>query len=449
MLFYNLNYQTKDHIDEASYIPEIIMHPTGVNQATAFHRLRNKTRVTYDRMLLDPQLYFLDLRFRPGTRPEDSCIERLASYSWFGIGPRDWDSGQLRVYPANGEKELSWEEKWEKRTPLTARRWGSIVEEVVAFQVNVDCDGIILPAQLIQDPSSSLKQEFECLREAVAIAIRTNPRKLPIYASLPLADLAFDHSVNPRLVNGLVDGFSSVHGLHGVYVPFVQQTPKASERLANPNAVEGLLRLAKLFGAYTDLKVIFNFVESLGIVCRALGAHGYATGPSVAQRQFTPDNFIEGGGFALPKFFSLSMCADFFPDPEMEWAQKAGQLDAFAADRTEASQDLFKALDKGLAVGGNALDWDASKPNNLVATRRHYFQQQVKALGMVPNAIAALDWLKDATLSYDYLQGECRKVRGGRVKAAASKKDEGVFEKPPIHVPVWRESLENVMREFA
>lgn len=447
MLYYNINYQTKDHIDEGKYIPNIIMLPTGLDRATAFNRIKKNWIVQFDRLLMDPQLYFLDLRFPAGTRPIDPDINKIASYPWFGIGPSDWNSGQLRS-STEGILEQSAETKWNNRVPLEKRSWSTVVEQAVAFQINVDCDDIILPAPLIEDPASSLNDEIDRLREALEITKRLNASGLPVYASIPLSDLTFAHSPNPKMVNGLVDGFSAAPGLHGVYIPFVQQTPKPLDRITDPNAVEGLLRLARLFSQCTDLKIVFNFIESLGIVCQALGGHGYATGPSMAQRQCSPHNFTESIAIAKPKFFSLTMCADFSPEPEMEWAQKANQLDAFKNDRTEASENLFKALDRGLPIAGNVPEWDPGIHSNLSATRRHYFEQQVKAQSQINDAVAAQDWLHNAEMTHDYLEGDCRRVEGAKWRGTKSNPGkEKVFEKQPIHVRVWKEALERVLAE--
>lgn len=438
MLFYNLNYRWKDQVDEGKHIPAVILHPSGIDRPSCIRRVLKEV-VTFDRLLMDPQLYLLNLRFRPGVRPKDAVIKRLHSYPWFGIGPEDLAADGLHQH-VEGGKPLTPAELWDGRKDILGTHWPNIVAGAIGYQLELECDQLVLPATLIEDPSSTLDEETDRLQEAFAATQAINRTSLPVYASLPLADLLFLHDPQEadRLIDSLVDLVSAQDGLTGVYIPFIQQSSDAGDRIAQDRCVRAILRLAWLFGHHTKLKVIFNFVESLGIVCSAFGAEGYATGPSKAQRRCTPMEFCDGGGpGASPKFFSLELCTDFRPEPEMEWIRDIDSLDLIAKDRTVASEALFLALERGMPVAGNAPDWDRNQPITLQPTRHHYFALQTKAVDQIQTVDQALSWLRSAERNGTYLAATCEK----------DLKDNPKFSIPMVHVPCWRKALAELLRD--
>lgn len=435
MLFYNLNFLVKHQIDEESYIPAIILNPTGYARSNAYLRtirvLRKRLGAT--RILVDPQLYFLDLqRFRDGAVPLDKFINRVATYAWLGVGRDDLESGELRQEVV-GAIEPTPAQMWAGRKQVTGPRWETTVRAALGYQLDLACEALILPSPLYSNHATTLDEEMERLRAAIAIAQTMNAHRVPLYASLPLADSLFAHGtdVSDRFINGLVDNVSAIPGLHGVYIPFIQNRA-ATDRISNEEVSRGLLRLAKLIATCTDLKAIFNFIGDLGLICRAMGAEGYATGPSRNQRQFTADEFLASRGLGSPKFFSLQLCADFRPEHEMEWIRDAGLLLSLASDRTEPSEPLFKALESGNSVGGNVPQW-AAETHGLAATRRHYFAQQVKAIARVDSPSTALEWMAGAASEYGRIQSIC-----------LTKNDQHTFSIPATHHQPWLSALRTV-----
>jgi hypothetical protein len=436
MLFYNLNFHLKGQFDEGKHIPAIILNPTGYDRSGAFRRtmkvLRQKIGIT--RLLLDPQLYFLDLqRFRDGAVPTDTVIRRIETYSWLGVGRDDLESGELRQEVV-GEEKPSPRDLWEARKPVQGARWETTVRAALGYQLELDCDTLILPAPLYGNHASTLDEEMDLLRQAISVARALNFPGKPIYASVPLADSLFLHGsvVANRFIDGLVDNVSAIPGVSGVYIPYIQNRA-AADRIANEDVAHSLLRMAKLISNCTDLKAIFNFIEDLGLLCRALGAEGYATGPSKSQRQFTADEFLDGIGKASPKFFSLQLCADFRPENEIEWIRDAGLLPSLEGDRTEASEQLFRALEQGNSVGGNVPEW-AAESRSLVATRRHYFEQQVKAIEQIRCPSTANEWITSAAADYEHIKQVC---------LARSKSH--TFSIPPTHHQPWKRALQAAM----
>ena len=138
----------------------------------------------------------------------------------------------------------------------------------------------------------------------------------------------------------------------------------------------------------------------------------------------------------MPKFFSLQLCADFRPDPEMEWIRDVDSLDLIAKDRTVASEPLFLALERGLPVAGTVPDWDRNQPITLQPTRHHYFEQQVKAVEGIHTPAEALTWLRSAETNGTYLTTTCKKDLG---------KDHE-FSIPSAHVECWRKALSDLMK---
>ncbi len=431
MFFYNLNHSWKgNQPDEGDTYQGVILNPSAFERSSGMRRAL-EGKVNAEIFLFDPQLYLLDLQFPAGVFP--TFAKNLGTYPWIGIEPPDFDSGQLRQF-VEGEEELPVEARWkERKDPLS--QWDVTVREAVNHQVNMGCDAIILPAPLIQDPETNLERDFDLLERAIQIATPLRGEK-PLYASVPLADglLAHHDFLENPLIEAIPDTLSAMAGLTGVYIPFLQVSATEQERVASQNGPGSLMRLARRFGSRTDLKTIFNFTESLGIVLHALGAQGYASGYNRKQRRLHISDFIpkKGGGGAFPKFYSMELCTDFLPSRGMERIAKKRLLSPMMRDVTNSSRPLFEALKAKKSVNDSVPDW-AEIPGNIAAARHHYFEQHSRSHERVPDAEAAIAWLQDAEKNWAYLQQRFSGDPGGPLEATAN------------HLEPWRTALDRLM----
>lgn len=382
------------------------------------------------RIILDPQLYLLDMPIA-GTRHE-GLIESLGTYSWFGVQEREFDSGEFALTPQFAEPPTP-AQLWEGRTDVI-RSWRPTVRGTVEAQLQVPfkVDAVVLPATLIQDPESRLVDELERLDTAIQVA-RSRTEK-PLYASLPLADVLFlsrDPASN-QLLDALVENLDAREDLEGVYIPLVQLSDPR-ERLSHERVVGSMLRLAKLFGQKSRLKSIFNFIEVLGVACVALGAEGYASGYSTRHRRCTlADHRSDtSGGIAYPKFFSLQACMDF-QVTDLKAMAEHDLLHLLALDRTGSSEPLFLGLEAGEEVETIA-PWRPAA-NNVLTAKTHYFEQHVKALEVFKSAESVIGWLRDAESTWDRIRCELTSAPDFSFQAWTNGE----------HIKVWRRALETV-----
>lgn len=383
-----------------------------------------------ERIVLDPQLYLLDMPI-DGTR-HVRLIENLGSYSWFGVDEREFDSGEFALTPQFAEPP-SPAQLWEKRSNVVGS-WRPTVRGSIEAQLQVPfrIDDVLLPATLIQDPESRLIEEMERLDTAIQVA-RTRTEK-PLYASLPLADVLFlsrDPGSN-RLLDALVENLDAREDLEGVYIPLVQLNDPR-ERLCHERVVGSMLRLAKLFGQKSRLKAIFNFVEALGVACVALGAESYVSGYSTKHRRCSLSDFRsdKNGGIAYPKFFSLQTCMDFQVTDLKAMAER-DLLQLLVLDQTESSKSLFMGLEAGDELETIA-PWRPTA-NNVFAAKTHYFEQQVKALEVFKSADDVIGWLQDAESTWDRIRRELTSVPDFSFQPWTNGE----------HIKVWRRTLETI-----
>lgn len=409
-------------------IPGGLFRPSVIARRNLMNRTALQPRP--DRIILDPQLYLLDMPI-DGTR-HAGLISNLATYSWFGISEREFDSGEFALTPQFAEPPTA-TQLWEGRADVI-RSWRPTVRGAIEAQLQVPfkVDAVVLPATLVQDPETRLVDEMGRLDTAIQVA-RSRTEK-PLYASLPLADVLFFSRDAPsnRLLDALVENMDAREDLEGVYIPLVQLS-EARERLSHERVVGSLLRLARLFGQKSRLRAIFNFCEALGVACVALGAEGYASGYATKHRRCTLADYRSdaGGGIAFPKFFSLQTGMDF-PVADLKAFADLDMLHLLAIDRTESSESLFRGLEAGEEVE-SIIPWKPS-PNNYSAAKMHYFEQHVKALERYPSPESVLEWLQDATSTWDLIRRRLAAVPDFAFQAWTNGE----------HLKVWRRALETV-----
>jgi len=409
-------------------MPGGLFRPSVIPRKQLMNRIALQPRP--NRVLFDPQLYLLEMSIE-GTR-HGKLIECLGTHSWFWIQEREFDSGEFELTPQYAVPPTP-AELWDARGDAIGN-WRPTVKGAIETQLQVpfQVDAVVLPATLIQDPESKLVADLERLDVAIQVA-RSRTEK-PLYASLPLADVLFlnrDPKTN-RLLDALVENLDAREDLAGVYIPLIQLS-EPRDRLCNERVVGSILRLAQMFGRKTRLKAVFNFIESLGVACLALGAEGYASGYSTKHRRCTLADYRSdtNGGIAYPKFFSLKTCMDYQVTDLKALADRE-LLDLLALDLTESSEPLFRGLSAGEELETIA-PWRPA-PNNYPAAKLHYFEQHMKAVRDFRTPDAVINWLQEAEDAWAQIRRELTSVPDFAFQAWTNGE----------HLRVWRRTLEAV-----
>lgn len=361
--------------------------------------LRRSFPQTLKRTIFDPQLYILNLEVSPDNHSK--LLARLATYPWFGLEAPSYESAEQNQSAWKRDVADQIDVLWQRRvSPFD--RWEETVRSCLEFQVQAGFTSIILPAPLIRDPEDRLETFFTLLDEAVDVAASMGIECT--IASLPLAEDSIMHKpfMQSDLVEAIADELTAREEISGVYLPVVSRGE--GDRLCSLNAVGALLRLSSLLARRPDFELIINFAESIGLVARALGAAGYCSGYTLKQRRFCIDDFMDSGfGIALPKFLSLSLLADFYPERDLERMAQAQLLRLVATDSTNAGDPLLRVLEKG-GPARSVPAWDERR-NNIAAAQSHYTQLQValsRRPAMSPREV--LGWLQAAEANAQYLK---------------------------------------------
>lgn len=375
-------------------------------------------------LLFDPQLYFLDMHVGPEKHKE--LLAKLATYPWFGMNAPKHDSGEIGVVKWAKDILKNIHNLWKKRADPHAD-WASTVKACVEFQRTFGVTTIILPSGLLTTVDA-VDDFMADLDDAIASA--TSTTELPLYASVVIDEsvVRLSDPASGTFIEALVDAISAREGLSGVYLAIAMAAP-IQERFTHKRTVGALLRLCKLF-ANSNIQVVVNFAESLGLVCLALGARAYGTGYSTKDRRlFLGDYIKRRGGAALPKFFSKNLILDLRPEADMERLQKAGLLSMVKEDETPASASLFKVLGAG-KKSSTVFDWQ-QEPNRTKAAELHYLQLHHREGAGSATVSETLQWLKDAEAAWAVLEDK--------------------FKNKPLtcegaHIGVWRDRFEACLK---
>jgi hypothetical protein len=420
MFIQNLGYSWNS---EAGAGSAVMLRASGQDVEAALRREQPPENV-----LFDPQLYFLDLDISPDEHPD--LIAKLATYPWFGIDAPEYESdeGTRRDWAAGIKGKV--DKYWGKREDPTSD-WAATVRDAVEFQVRLGTRAIVLPATLIADPETDLAGDLRRLDDAVEVA--RDITDVPLYASVPIEEGAVKHR-DPRansLVEALADAISARDGLAGAYVPLAQLSmPK--DRITNRKVVSALLQLSRKLGRDAGLKVIMNFVDGLGALCVAAGATAYGTGYKQKSRRLSPIDYkTRKGGSPLPKFHSLSLFLDFYPERDLERLRDQKLLRYVVEDKTAAAAPLLAALRAG-AKTSTVAPWEERK-GNTPAAESHYAQVHGSYKSRFESFDDAVAWVQEAEAAWLYLQE--------RFKEDPLDATEGA------HLAPWRAAMEELAAE--
>lgn len=420
MYFQNVGYHWSK-LDEYG-APGAIFRATGQDFQSANRR---DLESPPEHLLFDPQLYFLDFDISPDGHSK--VLTNLCTYPWFGMAPEAYDSDEGKLVDWKRQLQSDLPKLWkQRRSPI--RAWEATVRSCVSFQLQFGCTAIVLPATLISDPESDLEAEGERLDVALREAKRLDS-KASVFASIPIDEGALRHRApnDSPLLETIADVVSARRGLAGAYIPLISSGPDR-DRITNANVAGAMIRLTRDL-ASTKLKVVVNFVETLGLACLAVGGFAYASAYGSKDRRLAASDFADGGGGrAYPKFLSLELGVDLYPERDLDRMVQRRLLRLVRNDETPASAPLLSALAAG-KKSSDVAEWE-ERQNNTARAVAHYAQLNTARAREMRSPDDALDWLQRAESGWQYVRDRFRS---------------DPLEGDGSHLAPWRSALEALL----
>lgn len=329
-------------------------------------RFTRRTSPDLGRIIIDPQLYLSNLDVKACSK----VCGRLATHPWFMVdGVPEFD-GALSVTTWQKVVNTAASENWTGEPPQGEQVRQSCLAAIRA-QVEFGCTHIILPVPMLDEREDAGGLLAEWLDAGLEAANELEVGQ-PLLATVAIAQPTLNkEAFEPGgFLEAIVDQVTARVGLGGVYIviglfsaalhPFETQQP----------ALKAYAHLSHAFRESRFETVMVNFADVFGLVCVAAGATDLATGESQTRRRLCMNAFRDqGGGVAVPHFYSHAALAEFATETDLNPIIKA-RLVRRIIDETPYSEELFETL----ANTGTAADspgW-AEGQNNVGLAQRHF-----------------------------------------------------------------------------
>ena len=330
---------------------------------------RELTEHTYlGHRLFDPQLYLAGL----DAARAQAAVVTLASYPWFGATGIDaYDSAQHKTLvnykKAVGPKLIkSW-----TRTPVTDLKAIRLaVRGAVSLQMEIGCEGIILPAPLIDNFGRGLVDAATWIDAGIA-ACRDLRITRPIYATVALCDTILQNipSRNNPILANVAGELKARREIAGAYV-VIETRDGDAYSFEGEDTPRALLVLVDDLVRGAGRQVILNYAGTFGALCRAAGASVWSSGFNLSQRRLkSADLYRKAGGAQFPRYFSLALAGDIGIEEDLQKVAAARMLGKVLHD-TEPARPLHEALRKGL--GPDRVPAWAYEKSRTTAASAHY-----------------------------------------------------------------------------
>ena len=349
----------------------------------------------------DPQLYLSGLEVHTSKK---HCVT-LSSYPWFDVdGTDEYDSSQMTQKAWKVDATESIASRWKGAPPQQPSVIDDAVRDAVALQVHLECEGIIIPSPLTQDPNTDYEQETLWLEAGIKHG-RALGNGRPVYATVAIQDLCllFIDPASSTLLEIIADTIVS-RGYDGAYL-VVEQSSEAQDtkHCERTRTLESVLHLVHVLSEYAGLRVFVNFMGAFGLACVAAGAENWATGwyksmyrLRLADKIGSSDKFAQ----SLPSYWSEALAADIHLKQDFDKLAGSGML-APLETATLASSGLLRAARAGAPVA-SVPDW-AWTQSNVSAAKDHFrlavadFDQRIQTLSLADKRDAVQKWLDDAS----------------------------------------------------
>lgn len=398
---------------------------------TSFELKRRKLPVTS--FLLDPQMYFplnTDTNF---ISERKSTYKKLASYPWYNNTPPVYTSSEHKISDFKKQYNADVSILSCLSIPTDDRLIHQRIKACFDFQKELGVSALIIPTPLANDYEDEFSIQLQWINQAIELK---NNYSLPIYATIALSeDIIANQAFNEnRVLQTIIDNLSVLDELSGFYL--VIERTGGETYIKNSNLAISILEMSFYLGYNLSKEFIINFTDTFGFLCLGAGATGFASGTTNKEKRLSFNDYIDrdGGGPALPHFFSYALGCDFFPNRDLSKIRNARLLRYLKNDFNPASDSLKQALVQKISVQ-SVPDWRES-PNNVTAASNHRiialnnYCQDILSLPFNERLEYTLAWIQDAEASMTYINNKLH---------STPLSDTGV------HLAVWRSSFEKFM----
>lgn len=316
--------------------------------------------------LFDPQLYLA--RLDPHLAP--TAVAKLAPYPWFGVSivpPFDSGAQTLSQWKEAAGEELR--AQWTRSVISEQHLIESAVREAVMLQIQLGCEGIILPVPMTDSPRRGYVDEATWIDAGIAVCKELRVR-VPIYATIAVTDVVLRGAdpVRDALLDTITSHIATRDELAGAYL-VVEQASEEGYCCTSGDTTRAILVLVDDLVRGASKRVIVNYAGAFGAVTSAVGASVWSSGYYRSLRRLRLVDFDDREGRAYPRYFSLALLGDVSPEADLN--RVAGtQLFKSVRTETKAAQLLHTRLDaRGSA--SEVADWVYSI-GNLGGAIPHY-----------------------------------------------------------------------------
>lgn len=411
MLLLNLGY--KWTLQEVESVNGVLLLPCG----NSLPRIQRENQ-PHPTTLFDPQLYLAQLDAQDASK----VCARLASYPWFNVP-------DLPVFDSSEMTRSAWDQAMREAViagwpgqPPNGDDLSQAAMSAVDFQQSRSCSQIILPGPLIVEREDEAATMAEWLDAGVGAASELEVPQ-PLLATVALDEAVINEAAfaPAGFLDAVVDQVTAREGINGVYI-VIAQSSATHPFEASPTVFRAYAHLVKAFSEFGYDSVLTNFADVFGLVCGALGATGFSTGPSQSLRRLSLGAFSDSGqGRAYPYFYSHRLIAELATETDLDRIV-AARLLSRVRDRTAYSQALMEELGRP-GSARNLANW-AENQNNTTASHKHF----VSRMGLEDRALLNLppservdrisDWLQGAASTFLYIRSRLDEGLKGRVAPA-------------------------------
>jgi hypothetical protein len=323
--------------------------------------------------LFDPQLYLAGL----DPSRAHSAVSHLASYPWFGTEQTEaFDKTRHRTVTAyEKEKTPLRVAQWTRSVPTNPDAIAHAARSAVQLQLDLECEGIILPSPLIDAVLPGFTQGTAWIDAGLTACadLRVNQ---PIYATIALCDSMIDGrpAADNTLIGAITEQVAARDGLAGAYVVVETRTGDAYS-FQSADVVQALLIIADDLIRGAGQQMVVNYAGSFGAVLAGAGAHVWASGYYRSQRRLKSSDFDkQKGGGSRPRYYSLPLAGDIGVQTDIDAIVKAKLFRRVMTESPPA-----ELLHTALRVGKKIIDvpsWEYKQ--KVTASGAHYNHCMVK-----------------------------------------------------------------------
>jgi hypothetical protein len=373
MFFHNTRYKAFKLYDGSPAPKGGILAASGLPEGQFLERFTGKRADEHPylkRRFFDPQLYLSSLD--ADLAPEK--VTRLATYPWFGETniPR-FDKalhGNMTKWMAKYGEALR--KSWTREVPTGEMAIASATREAIKLQLRLGCSAIILPTPLIHDRTYGYDHAAQWLDGGLE-ACKHFKTVLPVFATVAIRDSLLHNIKTDKdpLLRSITDQISSREHLAGAYM-LVETNDEDVYSCESLDTVRAIFRIIDDLTRGAGLRIVVNYLGTLGAVTTALGAEVWSTGYYLSQRRFKLSDFNKkpSGASQYPRYHSLQLGGDIGIQRDLAVVRSIGLLDQVLTP-TPLSTSINNVLRSDLPVSAAGPGWDYA-PQNIATAGAHY-----------------------------------------------------------------------------